>query len=413
MNLTKRPRSPFWWADVTVDGERHRFSTKRKSKEEAAQVVASFVKSKRDAAQLGVKAEMTLGEALQRHLLETKMAADWRMTLSRSRKLIGGALDEAWARLFKVKLEENPFEGRFAIDPARLMHEITPSVVSKLRAARMAEGNKPGTVNREVALLQTVYNKARQEWEVRVTPDVVFKKDRENRKLRWLTPEEVDALLRELDPDRHVKGMAPVGKRHPLVQRKLQDQYDLVVVLLDTGARYSEIATLSWDVVDTAEWKTINVYRSKVGNEGTLAMTARLREVLQRRREMRLNSPYVFPGYADNGEPRGHSTRGIMKAMERAGINTPDKVRRLGKATVHTLRDTFASWLVMADVSLYKVQKLLGHKSAAMTEKYAHLAPDQVAHEAAQVLDRLAAANYPVPATKSARHTVSRDVAQS
>ncbi|WP_423062682.1 tyrosine-type recombinase/integrase [Candidiatus Paracoxiella cheracis] len=45
----------------------------------------------------------------------------------------------------------------------------------------------------------------------------------------------------------------------------------------------------------------------------------------------------------------------------------------------HDLRHDFASNLVMKEVSLYAVQKLLGHKKIDQTMKYAHLAPDFIA----------------------------------
>ena len=61
------------------------------------------------------------------------------------------------------------------------------------------------------------------------------------------------------------------------------------------------------------------------------------------------------------------------------------------KVVFHTLRHTFASWLVQAGVPLYTVQRLMGHKSIVMTQRYAHLAPDQGA-EAARLLSGISLA---------------------
>ena len=47
-----------------------------------------------------------------------------------------------------------------------------------------------------------------------------------------------------------------------------------------------------------------------------------------------------------------------------------------GGLRFHDLRHDYASRLVMNDVSLYQVQKLLGHSSPLMTMRYAHLSPE-------------------------------------
>ncbi len=46
--------------------------------------------------------------------------------------------------------------------------------------------------------------------------------------------------------------------------------------------------------------------------------------------------------------------------------------------TFHTLRHTFASWLVMEGVRLFEVSQLLRHASIQMTERYAYLASDHL-----------------------------------
>jgi site-specific recombinase XerC len=53
----------------------------------------------------------------------------------------------------------------------------------------------------------------------------------------------------------------------------------------------------------------------------------------------------------------------------------------------HDLRHTFATRLVQSGVDLYKVQRLLGHKSPPMTQRYAHHYPESL-RDGAEILDR-------------------------
>ena len=54
--------------------------------------------------------------------------------------------------------------------------------------------------------------------------------------------------------------------------------------------------------------------------------------------------------------------------------------------TMHDLRHTCASWLVMAGRPILEVREMLGHASVTMTERYAHLAPDKL-KDAARALE--------------------------
>ncbi|MEO5355492.1 MAG: tyrosine-type recombinase/integrase, partial [Magnetococcus sp. XQGC-1] len=54
---------------------------------------------------------------------------------------------------------------------------------------------------------------------------------------------------------------------------------------------------------------------------------------------------------------------------------------------IHDLRHTCAAWLVTSGVALPEVRDLLGHSTIRMTERYAHLAPENI-RAAVAVLDR-------------------------
>jgi site-specific recombinase XerD len=53
---------------------------------------------------------------------------------------------------------------------------------------------------------------------------------------------------------------------------------------------------------------------------------------------------------------------------------------------IHDLRHTFATRLVQNGVDLYRVKELLGHKTIAMTMRYAHLYPESL-RSSVEVLD--------------------------
>lgn len=70
-----------------------------------------------------------------------------------------------------------------------------------------------------------------------------------------------------------------------------------------------------------------------------------------------------------NGERIASIRRSFNTACHRAG---------LVDFHIHDLRHTCAAWLVSAGVALATVRDLLGHTSITMTERYAHLAPENI-----------------------------------
>lgn len=382
-------RSPHWWMDVTVDGTRTRRSTERERKSEAQIVMETFTKGERDRVQLGAAEEITVEAAMLRYLRSIRRKPDFANALSRARKLLGryyvvGEKD--------VEVGETPasFGGFHCLRPDMMLHEVTTRTIARLKDERAAEGLAEMSINHEVKQLQRLYNLA-PEWGVRRAPDVAFKKFKYRPKLRFASEAEEGRVLAELE------GLIARSHNSPVhVVQQLSDQRDLVVFLLDTGARIGEACAATWDVVDTQGWQWINIYRSKVGNQGMLGMTGRLRAILQRRHAAGGLSPYLFPGYDQRTRraiPTQHrnpaSTDGIQAAIDRAGLNAAHLVSAKGRFTPHSFRDTFATRLIQNGVRIEQISKLLGHASLQMTMKYAQVDGAATAAEAAGVLDRI------------------------
>jgi integrase len=73
----------------------------------------------------------------------------------------------------------------------------------------------------------------------------------------------------------------------------------------------------------------------------------------------------VFPDPVKPSQPK-NPQRPWKAALKLAGIEG---------LTIHDLRHTAASWAVQAGEPLYSVAHMLGHKSLAVTKRYAHLNP--------------------------------------
>jgi len=95
-----------------------------------------------------------------------------------------------------------------------------------------------------------------------------------------------------------------------------------------------------------------------------------------------LQTPYVF-AHIDarwRGQRIANLKNSFASACKRAGLKG---------VTPHTLRHTCASWLVMAGRPILEVRDILGHSTIKMTERYAHLAPENLVDAVSSIEDRL------------------------
>jgi integrase len=177
-----------------------------------------------------------------------------------------------------------------------------------------------------------------------------------NQKVRFLSQQEASRLLEEL--------------RH--TSTNLHDQ---ALLSLHTGLRAGEIFTLTWGHVDLAKG-TLFLPETKNGESRTAYLTPETKVMLANRLELAKmedgHSPASLVFIDRKGNKIKEPSAAFSRAVDRVGLND-SIVDKRQKITFHSLRHTYASWLVEAGVSLYVVSKLLGHKSLKMTARYAHV----------------------------------------
>lgn len=242
------------------------------------------------------------------------------------------------------------------------MNQITKGKVREFLHSKVAAGSAKGSVNRMLVMLKYFYNLA-VEWEIdgiSENPARGIKPFQENNKIeRYLTPEESVALKGALE-----------DSENPLLRY-------IVAFLLVTGCRKQEALKARWTDIDLEHcvWK-VPLSKSGKARHVTLSDTAIRFLHATRSAVSKLvgqDNPYLFPN-PKTGKPFVSIFYAWNTARKKAGI--PD-------FRMHDARHSYASALVNAGVSLYEVQRLLGHAHIRTTERYSHLQQSRLIESAA------------------------------
>ena len=155
--------------------------------------------------------------------------------------------------------------------------------------------------------------------------------------------------------------------------------YPLYVTALNTGMRRGELAALKWDRVDFVTnqitiTRTLDRYglseNTKTGRKRVVPMNAEVRRVFEPLWK-RQRGQFVFCEEDGSEIDAHHLNRDFQNAQKRIG--------GLQRIRFHDLRHTFASHFMMKGGNIYDLQKILGHSSLEMTQRYAHLSPTHLA----------------------------------
>ena len=148
---------------------------------------------------------------------------------------------------------------------------------------------------------------------------------------------------------------------------------EIIIFAILTGLRRNEILHLRWEDV-SLDQKTINIqssptFKTKNGKRRTIPLNDIALVILQAKYKERI-SDLVF---VINGKPiqPGWLTHKFKYYVYLCRFKN-DSLH------FHSLRHTFASWLVQEGVSIYAIKELLGHSDIKMTQVYAHLQLDRL-----------------------------------
>lgn len=267
-----------------------------------------------------------------------------------------------------VRLHINPHIGKLRMDHVGK---------AELAALKNAWDCAPRTKNTRLDVVNRMFAIA-EEWEVidraPTTGNVKVPKDHP----RYLSEAEAERLIE-----------ACTGR--------LAQWRDMLIVALRTGARIGELRGLKSSDIDL-ERRVLVIRRTDPGRADMdptspkgnrprmISLTNDAIDAIRRARAAVRRGPWLFPSIVSkDGDTRSQtSCASAMRSLVKKASVLPVEG---DPCTWHTLRHTFASWLVMRGVSLTVVQELLGHSSIQQTERYAHLAPGFAQHTAIAALD--------------------------
>jgi len=253
--------------------------------------------------------------------------------------------------------DQNRFQVHLQILANKKITEITTENVDSIRLQLKKDGKKDGTIKNVLELLRRIISFGVKKGliEAQSPTRLRFEMPRlNNQKTEDLTPPQLESLLQAIYNNRH----------KPVAQ--------MMELAIYTGMRRSEILHLKWSDINFERGyiyirgENDSQVGAKSGLEEKIPLNDHTREILQRLEQT--ISPYVFP--SRTGKPYVDVRRQANAIKKEAGL--PDDFRAF-----HGLRHTFASLLASSgQVSMYELQKLLTHKSQAMTQRYAHLHDD-------------------------------------
>ena len=250
------------------------------------------------------------------------------------------------------------------------LRKIDALKVESVMLRAQKAGKSPGTVCKIIGTISQVWNKA-------VAHDVVQgdsptrkvkKPQQDSRRMRFLSKEQARDLLAAL-------------------KLRSQDVHDAALLSILCGLRAGEIHSLTWGDIDLQNG-TILIRDPKNKRNRHAFISEDVEAMFKSRYKGQATTELIFSTHS--GKQRMWVPDTFARTVDELGLNnTGEFIKNVDgdlvpvrisdarqKVVFHSLRHTFASWLVQQGTPLYTVAELMGHSTLEMTRRYSHLAPD-------------------------------------
>lgn len=226
---------------------------------------------------------------------------------------------------------------------------ISRDMIAK-RHAKYGDSNSKARANLCMRLLRAIFNFAIYQYQTEEGENVISVNPVKflSHARSWYRIERKQTIVKQHQLADWYKGVAALSEQYPYDQAALWQDYFMLILL--TGLRRTEAASLRWENVDL-KGKIITLIDTKNRGTHVLPMSDYLAELFERRQKQ-AQSEYVFPAAVGTGhivEPR----KTMLKVVEISGVDF----------TLHDLRRTFITTAESLDISAYSLKRLLNHKN--------------------------------------------------
>jgi len=223
------------------------------------------------------------------------------------------------------------------------INEITTWDIEQYKSKRKKDGLKPNTINRELTVLRSMFNRAIEWDELKTNPVKGVKKalplneSEHERKAKYITREDFNIIIENANSELR----------------------DFIIVARNTGMRISEICNLRVSDINLQK-EEIFIRDSKNYTQRSVPINNTVKNVLIELIKDKDDKHNIFKHH--NRNSLGIAFRRLLAALNMKGRYRP-----------HDLRHTFITDLVTKGFDLKTIMEITGHKDIRMLiERYTH-----------------------------------------